>query len=478
MSFASGHMQTDEAAKALATSGCTAMKAPAGCGKTQVIATAVAKYGGSRELVLTHTHAGVDALRQRLIGLGASASRYHIDTIAGWSLRLALSFPATTNLPSDQPRENEEYRAAYAGAARLARLSPIQGILRASYSGVYVDEYQDCTVGQHQLVTALSEVLPCRVVGDPLQGIFGFGDNQVVDWDRDVQRSFRELPGPTEPWRWTRTNPELGAWLQEVRGKLETEQEIDLRDAPVQWVDGSGNQQKVAGNVCMQSARTDRETVIVIRSWPKQCYDLARRLKGRFSCVEPIDTDDLYLTAAGLGTSEGFGRALIVLEFGAKCMTQVSSKLRTIREALEEGRVPKVRSHTEQLEALLAVAQEDGLAAVEGALDAMKRVPGAIVYRRELLRELKRTVRAYVAGEAEDVEEAAWAIRNRTRQLGRILPRFAVGTTLLVKGLEFDHVVILDADQLDAKNLYVAMTRGSRSLTIVSGSPTLRPSGV
>ena len=38
---------------------------------------------------------------------------------------------------------------------------------------------------------------------------------------------------------------------------------------------------------------------------------------------------------------------------------------------------------------------------------------------------------------------------------------------LLVKGLEYDHAVILDADAPDAKDLYVDMVRGSKSLAIV-----------
>lgn len=46
--------------------------------------------------------------------------------------------------------------------------------------------------------------------------------------------------------------------------------------------------------------------------------------------------------------------------------------------------------------------------------------------------------------------------------------------TLLIKGLEFDHTVILDADEHDAKNFYVAATRPTRSLTICSASPTIR----
>ncbi len=57
---------------------------------------------------------------------------------------------------------------------------------------------------------------------------------------------------------------------------------------------------------------------------------------------------------------------------------------------------------------------------------------------------------------------------TRSWLLGRILPRCAVGTTLLVKGLEFDHAVVLDADAYDARNLYVALTRGVQSLTVAS----------
>jgi len=60
------------------------------------------------------------------------------------------------------------------------------------------------------------------------------------------------------------------------------------------------------------------------------------------------------------------------------------------------------------------------------------------------------------------------------RHTGRpISHRKLIGTTLLVKGLEYDHAVILEADILDAKDLYVAMTRGSKSLTIISSKHEL-----
>ncbi len=50
---------------------------------------------------------------------------------------------------------------------------------------------------------------------------------------------------------------------------------------------------------------------------------------------------------------------------------------------------------------------------------------------------------------------------------------FDVGSTLLLKGLEADHTVIVDADVMKATDLYVAISRGSRSLTVVSKSPLL-----
>ena len=58
--------------------------APAGCGKTQLIANALARHSDSKPiLVLTHTNAGVVALRGRLDRLGISSKVYRLATIRG-----------------------------------------------------------------------------------------------------------------------------------------------------------------------------------------------------------------------------------------------------------------------------------------------------------------------------------------------------------------------------------------------------------
>ena len=66
-------------------------------------------------------------------------------------------------------------------------------------------------------------------------------------------------------------------------------------------------------------------------------------------------------------------------------------------------------------------------------------------------------------------------IREQNRLIGRPLPKRAVGSTLLLKGLEAEVAVIQNAGALDARNLYVAMTRGSKVLTVCSPSPLLNP---
>lgn len=72
--------------------GSAAVVAPAGHGKTEIIANVAAM--GRRALILTHTHAGVHAIFSRLKRLGIPHSQVAVDTIAGWCMRYAHAFPS------------------------------------------------------------------------------------------------------------------------------------------------------------------------------------------------------------------------------------------------------------------------------------------------------------------------------------------------------------------------------------------------
>ena len=71
--------------------------------------------------------------------------------------------------------------------------------------------------------------------------------------------------------------------------------------------------------------------------------------------------------------------------------------------------------------------------------------------------------------------DAIWAVQNRTRHAGRQIGKRSIGSTLLVKGLEFDHSVIVYADNMSRNDWYVALTRATKGLTILAPSQMIRP---
>lgn len=182
-----------ETAVALARARRGVVIAAAGCGKTEVIAEAVSLGDEGRELVLTHTHAGVKALGQRLAKFKVSRKRCHVDTIAGWALNYAVHYPKLSGLEEKEPT-GEAWTQVYDAAARALDSAAVCRVITESWDGLYVDEYQDCTAGQHRLILKLADIIPCRILGDPLQGIFGFGEDRLVDWTADVEANFERLP--------------------------------------------------------------------------------------------------------------------------------------------------------------------------------------------------------------------------------------------------------------------------------------------
>ena len=104
----------------------------------------------------------------------------------------------------------------------------------------------------------------------------------------------------------------------------------------------------------------------------------------------------------------------------------------------------------------------------------LKDNPETAAYRRDLLYRFMSVLELHIDGAAATFLEAANLYQREMRHTGRpIRHQKLIGTTLLVKGLEYDHAVILDADSLGTKDLYVAMTRGAKSLTIICSGRSL-----
>src|SRR5690606_7369516 len=229
---------TSPAVEAMLASPRSFAVAAAGCGKTELLGRIVADQRSGRQLILTHTHAGVAAIKKRLADLHVSSEKFHLDTIAGWCLRYGAAYPAISGYRPDAEAD-PDWVATYPGAEKVCRTPLGRRVLAQSYSGVLVDEYQDCSLKQHGLVKALAECIPCRGVGDPLQTIFGFRGDPVVPWST-IQTDFDVVEDAlTEPWRWRREgrNVQLGEWLASARTQLKNTGRLVIDDsAPVTWV--------------------------------------------------------------------------------------------------------------------------------------------------------------------------------------------------------------------------------------------------
>ena len=479
---ASPSQAADSDARLLASASNVAVVLPAGGGKTELIARATrfASETAGRQLILTHTHAGVHALRARLARLGVAPQSYTLTTIAGWALKWALHYPSVSGLRNTQPDTQDEWNAVYEGV-RLVLANPhLASSVRESYGGGFVDEYQDCTLRQHSLSLSLAQLLPLRVLGDPLQGIFGFTRESVM-WSRDVESSFMPLQVEEHSWRWAESNPKLGEWLLELRKALLEGEPIDLAAAPINWKPTVSPASQISTSKAV--AHDEAASVVAILKWPSQCHSLAKKLGGAFSSMDELESKDLLKHAEAIDlASSGCAVALELLRVARECVTGLPGTVTTMQTNLEADRLPRVTASTPNVpvvQAVLAIAESPTPANVLAAAETIEAIPGVFVHRIELWQAIKRSIAVQRDEELDSAQAAAVIVRDRMRENGRAAQQRTVSRTLLVKGLEYDHAVVLDAGLLDAQEFYVAATRGRRTLNILSGKRVLhfpRPS--
>ena len=71
--------------------------------------------------------------------------------------------------------------------------------------------------------------------------------------------------------------------------------------------------------------------------------------------------------------------------------------------------------------------------------------------------------------------DAICEVQNRISHAGRPIGKRTVGSTLLLKGLEFEHSVIIHAGNMSRKDWYVALTRASSTVTVLSPTECFSP---
>ena len=453
--------------------------APAGCGKTQLIADALSQHTDIKPvLVLTHTNAGVTALRARLQRGCVPSSAYRVSTIDGFAMRLAAKFPLRAGLNArvlELANPNADYPAIRVAVQGLLQAGHIVDPISSTYSRLLVDEYQDCNTTQHAIVCSIAQTLPTCILGDPMQAIFGFRD-PLVHWEREAQAAFSPIGALQTPWRWRLAGMDaLGAWLLQVRASLQAGQPVDLRGAPegVQWVQltqGMEVPQRLMAARTEAPNRDGRVLVIGDAMNANGRHQLTMQTPGATS-VEAVDLKDLVSFARQFDLASPNALRLLA-EFATSLMTEVGTAHLLARvETLQGGRARTPATPAEAAAVAFKVAPSHTTSI--DLLQSLADQRSARVYRPEVLHCCISALRA--AGGEGGFIGAAMHARERNRHLGRPLGRRAVGSTLLLKGLEADVAVILEPERMTAQHLYVALTRGARRVVVCSSTPLLTP---
>jgi hypothetical protein len=455
--------------------------APAGYGKTHLIAMAV-KTATTRQLILTHTFAGVNSIKAKMAALNVPVAQYQVDTIASWSLRLCLAYPNGSGWTVDSP-SSKQWAKLYESCSGLLAKAFIRHIILCSYAGVYVDEYQDCSNLQHTLVCTLAEFLPCRVLGDPMQAIFDFENGEKpVDWYASIYPHFECLGKLETPWRWNNAKaPLLGAWLKKSRERLEQGLKLDLdNEVPVnvRRIYAGPDFLPQKQHSTLMTLFDTKGTVIALHGGDQRLKEkthaLARMLGGKYSSIEEVEGKALHSIIKKLVTAKDTKAAFLhALAFAKKCFTGVDNALAAGTKKGEVAKQIKTTKYPLMLKAANLYLSDPTIYNLSAFFMELKANPETSPFRRDLLYRFLNVLKMHIDGFGENLSESAKLYQRDMRHTGRpIRHTKLIGTTLLVKGLEYDHAIILDADSLDAKDLYVAMTRGAKSLTIIfTGNP-------
>lgn len=452
--------------------------APAGCGKTELIANSVAQPTDKPTLILTHTTAGVAALRMRLKKGGIPTSHYRLNTIAGWALNLISMFPERAGYTHD-PVNAPNYPRVQTAIGALCGSGNIHSEIRATYSRLLVDEYQDCSTSHHSIVSGICNAIPTVVFADPMQAIFNFGNDPLANWNTQVVPVFPEIGRLATPWRWNNADAgDLGQWLLAVREALAQGHQIDLRTCParVTWYQLSADANaNIAAQIAVQyeiARRCPGDAILTIGDSIQAAsrHNYASRVQG-VSVVEPVDFRDVINSADQMDGRTGPELLQSCLGFLVNVMTNVyGDRLQTRIQSIlaNRNRTPPTAPEL----AAIALYQGGRYNEAVAFLSAMATDPDRRVYRNSAFNIMVEALRTAGANPAPDLNETIAGLREQRRHSGRVIPTKAVGSTLLLKGLEADHVLILDADRpgnsMSKEHLYVALTRGAKSVHVFS----------
>lgn len=434
--------------------------APAGYGKTHAIAESLNHTTGVH-LILTHTHAGINSIKEKIKKLKISNKKYNIETICGFANKYVTNFINNKNEIPDENSRNDLNNFLVKKACELFDLKFIKNILQENYKGLFVDEYQDCTKSQHAMIIKLSEILPVHILGDPMQAIMPEGEN-LINFDRDLQDFNANKQILNIPHRWKDSSPKLGKKLAQIRHQLEENEPILLSN--YKQIENNdtcykGGYQK---NLFQEIQKYDNLLIINPSSYNKNA-----RIKfvKSFKMVKPMFSidDDFYYELSNI-----CDQADMPLEEKVKILYD---KLFDKKSYNKIFGAKGIKNNISGINLKNIILEKKEICLILEEI-FNKRIGNC--YIKEVFRSLIKAIQ-YSKENHISVYDSMMNTRNSVKRLGGERNGKYIGTTLLTKGLEFDNVIILDAEKFKCKkNFYVAITRARKKLIIFSKDGNLQ----
>ncbi|MBE8715495.1 UvrD-helicase domain-containing protein [Sphingobacterium hungaricum] len=479
---------------------------PAGYGKTHTIVESL-KYTQGTQLILTHTHAGVASIKEKIKAENISANRFYVETISSFCQKYVQSFYVGNDVPNQEDKRFHSF--ILDKAYTLFKSHLMQHIVKSSYTALFVDEYQDCTKKQHEIIMVLSNLFPTRILGDPLQSIFDF-NGDLVDFEKDLP-DFTAYPELDVPNRWYRNGYNvLGDIIKGYRENLINREPIlliedisnGLHIIPVR--DGDLFSFKSSYTNPLREIITNRrndpilESLLILVPEYKEEFSGGSRNRGiiservsfknridfgnQLTLLEAIDDRSFYSIARTADdVISGIHKARKkVKKVKADILLTIFKKTEIDTWFSEDGFKAKRQDSDKEKSlkvqqkfiAFFEVSNEYNLLALitEAKSQFKLRQKREAVYKN-FLNSLKQATYENIS-----VYEAMKINRNHIGRVGRKVHGKCIGTTLLTKGLEFDTVVILDAHKFDTpEHLYVALSRCCKKLIIFANDRQLSP---
>ena len=453
--------------------------APAGYGKTEEIADAV-NFCSGKQLILTHTRAGVAALRDRMRTKQIKNEKFEIDTIASFCMKWCKAYPATAKVQIPNKISEMDYLAIYKGTKTLFSYAWAREVLKQTYSGLFIDEYQDCTESQHGIFMELNNLIPIRIFGDPLQGIFYWvKDDKIVNWN---SFNFKVISPLTIPWRWNKTNKDFGLLLDKLRKKIVIA--LDGSDVTIN-IENVSRCMTILSSTQWNNGRfaygiKNYENIVYISAFPNKQKSFSQHNGGFFQCDEVKDFAETETIIASIEAEKNEKKALILLESLKLMINGIQVELGSYINNLRKGKsdFSRISKHKDLGKLIEAVCKNDTSESVLKVLRWFGQSTEFKIYRAELFYRIGKTY-AYMIDENTTLHETIEALSSQQYFTEKRFPFSRLSSrTVLTKGLEFDCIIIDARDKMDVRDFYVAMTRAKKYIYIISDASQLLFKGI